>query len=116
MKSITLRITSDHRISIVQRALDNALDARDLMGYKLTHAQGHLDDEEFQEIRDDLGASIESEPDALLCAAYVLSQMLGDRFDSDVLSMLFRCKLEDATAAINMMSQGKIKFVVDDEQ
>lgn len=79
---------------VIQEALEAMLDARDFLGLQLSHAQGTITDEAFEEhALPHLKRQIENEyGPSLVHRARVLAAVLpAGRLDADCLSILLRC-------------------------
>jgi hypothetical protein len=88
-------------LSVSREAMLSLLDTRDFLGYQLAHAKGTIGIEEFRAIASDFLARIQPvDPQVLASKTRALIQLIGTRADSDTVSTVFSCELDEAEAAI----------------
>jgi hypothetical protein len=96
--------SSNGTFAVVEEAIRALLDARDFLGYQLSHANGNMTDAELDEIADEyLHPPVKRIPGDLRERIRVLKAVLGysaDRLDSEAISLIFRCTLDDAMTAL----------------
>ena len=76
---------------VVRRAIVALLDAREFLGYQLTHAQGAIDDAELDDIADKYLRQDSWSDDELANDVAALAEIISDRLDADVISTVFAC-------------------------
>jgi len=87
-------VTSD---SILRRALVSLLDARDFLGFQLSHANGLMSESQLDEVSSSY-LKIEVWEDAALAdAVTLLASLIPDRLDADVVSTMFSCSVTQAS-------------------
>ncbi len=93
-------------LEVSREAMLSLLDTRDFLGYQLAHAKHSISSEEFRAIASEFLARIQPvEPALLVSKTRALIQLIGDRADSDIVSTVFNCDLEEAEVAIGEVTK-----------
>ena len=80
------------------------LDARDFLGYQLARAKGRLSNEEFREIAKKYMVTRRyTDPDELASKTLTLVRLIGARADSDTVSTVFNCEIDEAESALQLV-------------
>jgi hypothetical protein len=86
---------------VAREAVLSLLDTRDFLGYQLAHAKGGVDDEEFRAIAARfLRRTKPADQITINEKVRTLVQLVGDRADTDTVSTIFNCEIEEAEAAL----------------
>lgn len=94
-------LRSTHAPEVARRALVALLEARDFLGYQLTHANGGMTDEQLEEIASEYLTPKSARSDAEVIAdARALRAILGARLDIDALSTMLGVPVEQALRAM----------------
>ena len=106
---VTIRPCPDilELVEAARTALRNLLDARDFLGYQLSHAHGCMTDEQFSELSQDYLSLVQRSDDELTRRTAALVTLLGDRVDSDTVAVAFKCDLDQASRALTTVARAK---------
>lgn len=86
--------------AVARRALVALIDAREFLGYQLSHANGGIDDETLEEfatryLRHELWDAAKLEE-----AVEELASLIPDRLDADVVATVFACDVDLASRVL----------------
>jgi len=97
---------SPFELAVVREALLRLLDARDFLGYQLARANGAISGVEFKKIaKRYLREPGKTDADQLREKVHVLTQLIGERVDSDTVAVAFHCHLDEAEAALRHVAR-----------
>ncbi|MFA5135354.1 MAG: hypothetical protein WC505_06250 [Patescibacteria group bacterium] len=85
---------------VIKEAFIALLDARDFLAYQYSHELGLMTDEQLEEIVQEYPVEVPHTQIDLAARAAVLWRLLGDRFDTEVASVMLRCTFEQAVKAM----------------
>ncbi|MGK4000254.1 hypothetical protein [Sorangium sp. So ce1024] len=89
-------------VAIARRSICSILDDRDFLAYQLTHANGGLTDAQLDEIAENYLPHGDIDDDDVARGAAMLAALVPDRFSADLVSVVFKCELEQAERAIKL--------------
>jgi hypothetical protein len=89
-------------LAVSRESILSLLDTRDFLGYQLAHANGRIGDDDFREIAAGYLAKIHpADPASLASKVKTLVSIVGSRADTDTVSTVFNCEVDDAERALN---------------
>lgn len=92
-------------LRIAREAILSLLDHQDFLGYQLAHAKGSVSTEDMERLEDKYLEPGPHDEAALARRAAFLAGIIPERFDAEVVSIAFRCDLEQAERAINAATE-----------
>jgi hypothetical protein len=88
-------------LSVAKEAIISLLDERDFFGAQLSHVNGEISDDAFEEILDARAAKATHVDREILAQKTArLGMLIKDRIDADVVSTVFSCSLDQARSAL----------------
>lgn len=89
-------------VRVAKRSIISLLDERDFLAYQLTHANGGLTDEQLDELAEAYLPCGDVDVEDVARGAVLLAALVPDRFSADLVSVVFKCELEQAERAISI--------------
>jgi hypothetical protein len=92
-------------LAAAKNALLGLIDARDFLGFQLSQAAGTMPDEAFEALADKYLQTCDWNESRLTDLVEALVHLLGDRVDSDLVSVAFKCEIDVAERALRAAAQ-----------
>ncbi len=102
--------------NLTKQFVQTLIEERDFLCWQLTNATGGLTEEQFEEIvTEHFKNRIEKSQEQLNYEAKELFELIGEKMDSELTSIILKCSLDEASIAlkhvankVNKVNEGKL--------
>ena len=97
--------------SLMRRAILGLLDAREFLGYQLTHANGGMSEDQLNDIADEHFTKREAlwTEASIVAVTKELAGLIPDRLDSELISEITGCDISLAARVLHAVAEAATK-------